>query len=908
VRIGQYRVTSLLGAGGMGEVWRAHDSQLGRDVALKIVPDSFVSDPSRLARFSREAHVLASLNHLNIASIYSLEEAGGVRALVLELVEGPTLRERLGRGPLPNEEALSICRQIAAALEAAHARGIVHRDLKPENVKVRADGTVKVLDFGLAKALEMSAPASDLAQAATLTASATEEGMVLGTAAYMAPEQARGRSVDQRTDIWSLGCLLYETLTGRSPFLGDTKADTLVRILEREPDWDALPDTVDARIRALLRRCLQKDANRRLRDSGDARLELEDALGVPGDSGARRSSVRSSRRVRLARWGGAVAAVTILLVLAAIAGWSRVSSRPAPSSRVTRFVLSPPTEGPLRLTDAKPDLAVSPDGVRVAWRSGTPARHGQEIYVRALDGLDAKHLAGTAAGQAPVFSPDGEWVAYEVLSSLFKAPVHGGTPLQICSVESPTRGIAWGPDGTIVFATETSSGGAGLMRVPASGGEPEVLTRLDRAKEENGHWWPSFLPGGKALLFTIRTDAEAGAGDARSPNERSHIAALSLATGEIHHLTTGGTSPRYAPTGHLVFAAGDSLHAARFDTGRLELSSEPVLVLGGVQIKLSGAANFDFSREGTLLYVTADSARASDSLVWVHRPEARADTREAAREVALPVEPGSYAHPRLSPDGRKLVVERVSTKSRDLWVYDFANDSFSLLTSFAQEDRSPLWSPDSRHIVFVSSRQGGAGLFRVAADGRGEPELLSDARPLEPYAWIDDGAMLLVSDGDGIAALSLADGSIERLLRPPSRAQYPSLSPDRRWMAYTADASRAQQSDQVIVVPFPNVSEGRWQLSTQEGDDARWSAAGHELFFMAEGGRMMSVAVETAPVFHHGPPRLLFEGPYLESPGVQYDVARDGKRFLMIKEATLVPEMRVALNWFGELERLLPKR
>ena len=503
-RLGHYQVTALIGEGGMGQVYQATDTQLHRQVALKILPEAFATDPDRLARFQREAQVLASLNHPNIAAIYGIEEAEGTRALVLELVEGPTLADRIRQGPIPLDEALPIAKQIAEAVEAAHEAGVIHRDLKPANVKVRDDGTVKVLDFGLAKALAGDRPGADLSQSPTVTATVggTREGVILGTAAYMSPEQARGKLLDRRTDIWSFGCVLYEILTGRSPFLGETLSDTIAKVLDREPDWEVLPRNTPALVRRLLRRCLDKDPRERLRDIGDARVEIREAETAPLTEGVASMPI-ASHAVGWRRAMPWVAGV-MLAVITGLAVWTLMRPGPLTPQSHARYVVTTPPDGPLRLEGGQADVAISPDGTRLVYQSSRPGGYAaRQLYVRHIDQLDATPLRGSERAHSPFFSPDGSWVGFQdiVDNTLKRVSILGGQPQTIANMGAALGGATWGPDNTIVFASRTGDN-TGLWRVPAVGGEPEVLTTIDSEQGQTGHRYPHVLPNGRAVLFT----------------------------------------------------------------------------------------------------------------------------------------------------------------------------------------------------------------------------------------------------------------------------------------------------------------------------------------------------------------------------------------------------------------------
>ena len=722
-RLGHYDVTALLGEGGMGQVWQATDTQLNRQVALKILPDAFAADPDRLARFTREAQILASLNHPNIAAIYGIEEAEGTRALVLELVEGPTLADRISKGPIPLDEALPIAKQIAEALEAAHEAGVIHRDIKPANIKVREDGNVKVLDFGLAKALDPN-PEGDPSQSPTLTAAATQMGVIMGTAAYMSPEQAAGRRVDKRADIWSFGVVLFEMLTGQRPFTGETVSHVIGGVLRLDPDWHTLPDDTPPLLRRLLRRCLQKERTHRLRDIGDALTDLDDAATAqPSDE------VGATAQ---AGWRRAVPLIATLLVgglITGVAVWNLVPEVVRP---VARFVVSTPETEPPSPGASSVNFAISPDGSRIVYVVGTfPS---VQLYVRSLD-----QLAGTRLGDGadPFISPDGMWVGFGSTGTgtadqtVQRISITGGPPVTLFEHRAGLRGASWGPNDTIIFAS--SQPGTGLFRAPAGGGEPVVLTTPDAEQGERAHLWPEFLPDGGSVLFTIVK----GAG-----TQNTEIAVLDLATGQQKSLVAGGSTPRYAPTGHIIYGAEDTLMAVPFDLDRLTVTGAPVPVVEGVTTRLTGAVAYSVSANGSLVYVPRGSVTGLRTLVWVDR-EGRAEDVGA--------EPKVYNAPRLSPDGNRVaLLVRDGAGNVDIWVHDLARNTSTRLTFDPGLDMYPLWTLDGARVVFSSNRDGGGrSLFWRAADGTGQVDRLttSPANSQSPWAWLRDGRTLVFQEG-----------------------------------------------------------------------------------------------------------------------------------------------------------------
>ena len=874
-----YNILEKLGAGGMGEVYRAQDTKLGRGVAIKVLPQAFARDPERLARLEREARVLASLNHPNIAAIYGFEQDNGVHYLVLELVPGPTLAQR---GRLEVAEALRVAGQIAEAFEAAQEKGVVHRDLKPANVKVTPEGKVKVLDFGLAKAFSDAPSETDPTGSPTVSALATRAGLILGTASYMSPEQARGKPLDKRTDIWSFGCVLYEALTGKQAFGGETVSHIIVAILEREPDWAALPAGVPAKVRELLRRCLQKDLARRLRDIGDARWELEEA--VPGVLQSPTPVPYSRARLRALPW----ALAGMMAVVAALALWAPWLPPPALPA-VKRFVV--PVASGDTLPAVRPALlALSPDGQRLVYTAGRAGR--SQLFLRPMDQLEASPITGTEDGSGPFFSPDGEWVGFFTRDKLKKVSLRGGAPLVVCDAMS-RRGASWGPDNTIVLA----SGAGPLMRVSADGGALQPFTTLDTNTGETEHRWPEILPDGKAVVFNIATAAD--------PNASS-IAVRRLDTSEQKLLPEAGLSPRYVPpragsgkTGHLVFVRAGSLMAAPFDSGRLELTGRPFLVMQGVAVSFTGSAHFSISHEGSLVYLPGGPGGGptlgTGELIWVDRQGA-AQPVSRNRQV--------YAVHSLSPDGRRVAVSIMAGGATDVWVLDVARDTLTRLTLEGGVNGSPLWTPDGKRVTYYASRQGPPSLYWRPADGSGpEERLTSPGGSQRPNSWSPDAKVLAFDqDGQGTGRdLWLLPTDSERKPRPFLQTKFDErmarFSPDGRWLAYAANDSGRFE---VYVQPFPGPG-AKSQVSTDGGDEPVWSRNGRELFYR-NGDKILAVYVKTAPAFTAGTPRALFQGQYSTFPGrASYDVSADGRRFLMTRsteqQSAPAQSLHVVLNW-----------
>jgi eukaryotic-like serine/threonine-protein kinase len=895
-RLGPYEVTALIGEGGMGNVYRATDTNLKRAVAIKVLPASFASDAERLARFQREAEILAALNHPNIAAIYGLERSNGMTALVMELVEGPTLADRIAQGAIPVDEALPIARQIAEALEAAHALGIVHRDLKPANIKVRPDGTVKVLDFGLAKVLQpMSAEGTGATAAPTITSpTMTGVGILLGTAAYMSPEQARGKPVDKRTDIWAFGCVVYEVLTGRQAFRGANVTEILAAVLIDEPDWQALAAETPQSVRALLRRCLQKDPKQRMRDAADLQLEIDEALLVPPSPPLPIAPARSVRTwvPVLVTAGIIVAIVTGLIV------WRLKPAVPVTRASTAHFVISLPSG--LQLDFQSPAMALSPDGSRLAYVARTGNARPQ-IYVQSIASPEARPLPGTEDAASPFFSPDGQWLAFFARGKLGKISVGDGRLLTVHSETDrgePFGGGTWGTDDTIVFGSFLGD----LRRVAAAGGTPQLLRNtLNAQKGLIAARWPQFLPGANEVLFS--------AGEAGATWISPQLGIYSLRTGERRDLSQGGTFPRYSPTGHLLYVQNGTLIAAPFDPGRLEITGAQVPVVEGLMQLRSGAAQYSFSDNGTLIYAqgfVAPEGFASgtvvappESLVWVDRK---------GLERAIPAAPRPYTYPRLSPDGQRIGVT-VSELGRQVWMYDLTRETLTRLTFEGTTNGSPVWTADGKRVAFSSGSP--ANLFWQPADGSGKPERLTTSQyPQTPTSRSPDGLVAFreqtPTTGNDIWVLRLSDRKAEPFLRTPFAESSPQFSPDGRWLAYHSDESGRTE---VYVRPYPGPGS-KWQISTEGGMEPVWNPNGRELFYR-NGNKMMAVNIITQPGFSSGKPTALFEGPYVPTPTSlsNYDVSPDGQRFLMLKaveQQQTATQIHVILNWHEELKRLVP--
>ena len=879
-RLGVFEVTGRLGEGGMGVVYRATDTTLDRDVALKVLPDAFVNDAERLARFQREAKVLASLNHPNIAAIHGLEQSGDVRALVLELVEGPTLQDRIAQGPIPLDEALPIAKQIAEGLEAAHEQGIIHRDLKPANVKVKDDGTVKVLDFGLAKALQPDLSDTEAANSPTMTmtAAATKMGVIMGTAAYMSPEQARGKQVDKRADIWAFGVVLYEMLTGTHVFAGEDVSLTLSQVLQSNPDWSALPERLPSGVDSYLRRCLEKDPKQRIRDIGDVRLALEGAFetseadtlaATPMHPGKRSSGVG-----HLIPW--AIAAAAIVVAIVQTIPTSSVDS----GARMTRF--SVPLDD--SYADGFPYIAIAPDGSRVVYGDGLTT-----LYTRELDQFDATPLPGTACARSPFFSPDGQSVGFFLDGELMSLSVRGGDPLPLGAV-SAAVGAAWGDDGMILFSPKWAGP---LWQIPAAGGEPLQLTTLDRERGESGHIWPELLPDGRRALFTIFGGA--GLSDAQ-------VAMLQLDTGDYEPLFDGAAA-RYAPTGHLVYYRGGAYHAVLFDLAQGQRTGPDVPILPDVgNLSPQGAeeAYFAFSKTGTLVsFAGVEPVRQRlGRLAWV--------SRDGDVEL-LPFEPARFGDLSLSPDRRVLAVSRRDAGSQQLWIYDLDRGTAAQLTRTGY-NADPIWHAGGEKIAFLSLTRGSFDIRWSALDGSVvDQDLLSTEQDEFPTGWSADDQLLFVrysADGNrDLWAMEADDPDSARPLVETPLDDVGLLSPDGRWVAYRSGPTLYVAAYPGLTGRVPVASEVLDSSGHQNGSN--WSPGSSELFFRtAQGLHVVSYRVESG-TFTPGQAALVLSSSDL---GLEWDVSADAERFLTALPLDDEAEIRIDIvqNWFEELQARVP--
>jgi eukaryotic-like serine/threonine-protein kinase len=885
-RLGPYEILAPLGAGGMGEVYRARDAKLNRDVAIKVLPDSVAQDTERLARFQREAQVLAALNHAHIAAIYGLEKSGELEALVLELVEGETLAERIAAGPLSVDEALAVARQIAEALEAAHEKGIVHRDLKPANVKITPEGRVKVLDFGLAKALNAEGSSPDVSRSPTITAAATQAGVVIGTAAYMSPEQARGKGVDKRADIWAFGAVLYEMLTGRKAFEGETVSDVLAAVLRADIDWAALPIETPAPVRRVLRRCLDRDPKTRFHDIADARLEMDEKIEAPAPL-AVASAAPASRGGGRAAW-----LVAALFALAAAIGWWRVLSTPraAPPAR-TAFSVSIPANDSFA-SDDTPVLAISRDGRRLVYAAERGG--GRQLFLRTLGDLETRPLEGTTGARGPFFSPDGDWIGFFAEGGkLKKVPVAGGPAQTICEGIAAQRGGTWADDDSIILTTDYATG---LSRISARGGKIELLTKVDAARGDRTHRWPEALPGGEEVLFTIGSNKSPGNYD------DAKIAVLDRKTGAVRTLLEGGSMARFCPPDHLLYARARSVLAVPFDRKALRITGEPFPISEKIAgDPSSGIAYFAVSGVGSLAYFPGATESVENTLLVT-------DRKGTLTELPLPAR--EYRFPRFSPDGTRIAFSVGSGRGLDddVWVYQLAGGALTRLT-FNGGNFNPVWSKDGQQLIYVSARARNEGLYSRPADGSGaERWIYGDFTARMPSDFSADGRTLLFTHPSNqvwitklkdTASSQDGSGGTARMLDATGYGGV--FSPDGRYIAYSAAVGGAVSE---IFVQASDESGAKWQLTTDGGWLPVW--VGNEIVYL-KGGQVRSIETRTQPVFQSGPPQTLFEGQFdlRTQPLRNYDVSRDGQRFVFVRGSSELTarEVDVVLNWASGLGR-----
>lgn len=889
-RIGAHEIRARLGAGGMGEVYRAHDHSLHRDVAIKVLPAAFSADRERLARFEREARLLASLNHPHIGAVYGLEGSGDRRAIVLELIDGETLETRVKRGPLPGAQALTFAVQIADALDHAHRRGVTHRDLKPANIMLTKAG-VKLLDFGLAKWTQAPRGYVGLTKKPEGMESLTSEGTILGTVHYMAPEQLEGRDVDARADVFAFGAVLYEILTGRKAFDGGSAPAVIAAVLNTEPAaLDTIQRLSSPSFERIIRKCLAKDPDDRwqtTRDLADAlKWLVEEATRAVDHSGSD-AAIGTAVGGRTLGVGRAAALVVIATALAGWAGWSLAPSRESPASKaITRFAVQPSAAPLINGFD------ISPDGTTLVYAGGQLG--AIRLFIRRLDQFGDSPVAGTEGAFWPSFSRDGQWVAYISGNRLLKVNLQtAAAPIVLCAgiEQFLPNGVAWAADGSIILARPE----LGLQRVSAEGGEPVPLTSLSQTPREFDHHTPSLLPGGQTVLFTVHDSAG-----------RFHVVVETLATAERKVVIESAYDARYLPSGHLVFARNQAILAVPFDLPRLEVTGPAVTLVEPVGADVvNGYGGYRLSANGTLVFESAPSFDGR-TLTWVDRTGA---------ETPLPISPRAFGSPRVSPDGSRVAFAIAERNRRDIWIYDFATERLTPVTREG-DNRTPLWSRDGQRLTYSSMRGNAWQLFWQPADGSGAPErLVAGEFSLVPGSWSADGRVLVYTDGDTgpagshIFALPLdGERKSRRLLQGPAQERQPSLSPDGRWLAFSSTERPRQQ---VFVSDFPGFGS-RHQVSIEGGREPMWSRDGREIVYRFQ-GRMFAVPVDTTRGFSAGKPRMLFDGRYVvggtDVVGLDYDLAPDG-RFLMIKPGPneqAPPEFRVVLNWVDELTRRVPK-
>jgi serine/threonine protein kinase len=888
-RLGSYQITSLLGQGGMGEVYRATDTKLNRDVALKFLPEQFTSDLDRLERFQREAHVLASLNHSNIAAIYGFEDSAAMRALVMELVEGSTLAERIAMGPVPVDEVLSDAKQIAEALEYAHERGVIHRDLKPANIKLTSDGKIKILDFGLAKAMSQDNFSTTNSNSPTLSLAATQAGVILGTAAYMSPEQAKGKTVDRRADIWAFGVILYEMLTGTSMFSAETVSETMAQVMLKEPDWNALPANTPSRLRDLLRRCLTKDPRMRLRDIGDARIAIEEVIATPQTDAPSSTSAAASQSIPIWRravpWVLAAALVTVSFL-----HWRE--NAPVASEQ-TRFYISPPE----KLMLANPGVPrVSPDGRHVAFIA--TGEGGPRLWVRDLGTFESRPLTGTdGVVGAPFWSFDSRSIVFSVSGSLKKVEIGGGPPQTLCQIVDAVYGGFWTRDERIVFG-----GPGGIRQVPAAGGTVSAVTIVDHSRGEQGHIEPSLLPDGVHFLYSrFVPGGEAGGVFIASLKEKPEQQKLTRILPTLSMSAYVSSTGENRTKGSLLFVRENTLFAQAFDNSRLELTGDAVPVAEHLTITLGVVAGFSVSETGVLAYTSGGALERH--LSWYDRQ---------GKEVGTAWIPGPYNEFSISPDGTRVAVAREG-ENPDVHVFDFMGNRSIRLTSNPATDRAPIWSPDGKKILFFRNP---TGMFLEAANGAGEEEQLvlpeSAGNLSTPKDWSNDGH-LIYSRVDPKTKRDLwvlnmdGDHQSRKFLHTEFNETAAKFSPEPQGPRYVAYVSDQSGSYEVYVTTFPDPSE-KWPISNGGGYMPRWRRDGKELLYFTGEGKLMSVDVTLSPSFRAGATKVLFPAP-IYGGGVNVDLHRwdltpDGQKFLINTTSTgQSSPIAVVINWQTALKK-----
>jgi Tol biopolymer transport system component/tRNA A-37 threonylcarbamoyl transferase component Bud32 len=893
MRLGPYEIVSPLGAGGMGEVYKARDTRLDRTVAIKVLPEHSAARPDARERFEREARAVSALNHPHICVLHDVGRQDGLDFLVMEFLEGETLAQRLERGPLPMEQALTYAVQIADALDRAHRHKVIHRDLKPGNIMLVKDGA-KLLDFGLAK---LHAAAGGVAEE-TRTLALTTEGTIVGTFQYMSPEQLEGREADPRSDIFAFGAVLYEMVTGRKAFDGKSRASITAAIMDRDPPpISQLQPLTSPLLEKLIRNCLAKDPDQRRQTAHDVLLDLKWIREERAHAVEAVEAQSPRKRERMA-W---IAAAVLALTCAAMA-WSLIRAS-APATRVKRFSIHAP-EGAWYGGNwwAFAAVAISPDGAHVAF---VASRQGiTQLYIRSLGEWDAHPIAGSKDATVPFFSPDGQWLGAQINNKLVKFPVAGGPPVAIATVQGQIYGATWTLDNTIYYDLDAP---AGIMKVSSAGGAPQVVTTLDPKKEEIGHRYPEILPDGKTLLITVRR------GDQPSFDE-AEIQSLSLANGERRTLVKGGTNAHYVATGYLVFARAGVLMAVVFDPAKLEVKGAAVPVLDHLQENpRTGAGQLTIARDGSLVYIPGGTSIGDHELVFVDK------TTGVARALTAKRRP--YEDFTLSPDGR-LIATTIEGAITDTWIHDIARDSETRFTT-GVENRDPIWSPDGKLVVYDTYKNGKWSLMSKPADGSGKEEVvLAGPNPITALGWTPDRRFFLygettITTGNDIMMMPLeGDRKPRPILNSPFSEEWANLSPDGRWLTYTSDESGQLE---VYVIPFPdNSSAGgrKVRISSDGGERPHWAPNGRELYYYNSAGgaaygnrvKMFAVSVDTKGEFQAGKPRMLFEGPYF-STFHDFAPTPDGRGFIMIRqsEAQAGPtDLGVVLNWFEELKRLAP--